>query len=495
MRIKLILLLLFPLSYAQAESTQNMWHSTQNGIRHFFDHRSTANSHIADLKQLSDFQLESTLTQTNSKNITTTTLPEKLALSSKNQSTRIGLIEAIHHALQQRPEISRQIARVAGQSANIDVAKSQYFPQISGGIATADLSSKDRGQQVLQLSATQMLYDFGKVKSSVNIEQNKLLQEQAQVLVSMDDIAFQVADAIVNIQRYQEISHIAEQQLKGIQRIAEIANLRAQAGISSQADPIQAQSNIEAAQSNKIVQETQLRQYQQKLRTLLGYDTRQIIWELPNRVIQDAGLYQEPEFNQIPQMMVAQMAVNIAKAQKQQKQLSRYPTLHLKGNLSQALNGRNPNNNKEDGFDSAIMLEATSQLYQGGAISAQNRAASYAESAAKADMQSIYLEVLEQVRLIREEIENKQRQMQVLSTRRATTIRTRELYQEQYKLGTRTVVDLLNAEQSIHSAAQEIAAARHDIYSALIRHIHVTGRSRDIYQFNHLNIQGFEVQP
>ncbi|BCT89448.1 hypothetical protein RYU24_18530 [Acinetobacter variabilis] len=38
--------------------------------------------------------------------------------------------------------------------------------------------------------------------------------------------------------------------------------------------------------------------------------------------------------------------------------------------------------------------------------------------------------------------------MDVLAQRRETTVRTKELYQEQYKLGTRTVVDLLNAEQA-----------------------------------------------
>jgi hypothetical protein len=39
---------------------------------------------------------------------------------------------------------------------------------------------------------------------------------------------------------------------------------------------------------------------------------------------------------------------------------------------------------------------------------------------------------------------------------RCTTVRTRELYQEQYKLGTRSLVDLLNAEQAIHSANSEL---------------------------------------
>lgn len=139
------------------------------------------------------------------------------------------------------------------------------------------------------------------------------------------------------------------------------------------------------------------------------------------------------------------------------------------------------------------MLEASSTFFQGGAISARNRAASYAEEAAKAQVSTVYLDVLDQTRLIQTEVESKQKQMVVLAQRRETTKRTKELYQEQYKLGTRTVVDLLNAEQAIHGAAQEIEAARYDIYTALIRYIEITGRSRAVYQLNNTPIQGLEV--
>lgn len=141
------------------------------------------------------------------------------------------------------------------------------------------------------------------------------------------------------------------------------------------------------------------------------------------------------------------------------------------------------------------MLEASSNFYQGGAIAAQTRAASYAEEAARAQVNTSYLEVLDQVRLIREQIENKKRQMSILVQRRETTVRTKELYQEQYKLGTRTVVDLLNAEQAIHSAAQEIVSSQYDVYAALVQYIQVTGRTRATYDLNNTTIQGFEVQP
>lgn len=167
----------------------------------------------------------------------------------------------------------------------------------------------------------------------------------------------------------------------------------------------------------------------------------------------------------------------------------------MKGSLSQAVNGRNPNNNEDDGFYNSIMLEANSNLYQGGATASQTRAASYAEEAAKAKVNRVYLDVLDEIRSLREEIENKQRQIVSLIARKETTVRTRELYQEQYKLGTRSAVDLLNAEQAIHSAAQEIENARFDIYDAIVRYIFVTGRSRDLYDLNHISIQGFEIQP
>ena len=492
-----VLLLPFsvPIAYVHAETSIDYLNSVKSGISQLFTPKLSEDVNKASIKSFSHFQLDTSKVQ-ELPQVTHSVIGKKpLGQSLIQQSSRLSFNDAIHGALQRRPEITQSIASVAAQNAYIDVAKAQYYPQLSGGIGTGDLTSGERGRQVLSLSATQMLYDFGKVKTSVNVEQAKLLQEQAKVLVTLDDIAYQVADAIVNIKRYQDIVLIANQQIKGIGRIAEIANLRAKAGISSQADPIQAQSNLEAAQSNLIIQQTYLGQYQQKLRTLLGYDISAIHWQIPERLVQGSELYHDPQFNQIPSMMVAQVGVEVAKLQKQRTKLSNYPTLNVKGSLSQAINGRNPNNNEDDGFYNSIMLEASSNFYQGGAIASQTRAASYAEEAAKAQVNTTYLEILDQIRLIREEIENKQKQIGVLAARKETTIRTKELYQEQYKLGTRTVVDLLNAEQAIHSAAQEIEAARYDIYNGIVRYIRVTGRSRDLYDLNNISIQGFEVQP
>ena len=148
-----------------------------------------------------------------------------------------------------------------------------------------------------------MLYDFGQVKSSVDEQKAKLLLNQASVLVSIDDISAQVASAIVNIKRYQESTRIANEQIRGVSRITEIAQLRAQAGISSQADPVQAQSYLEAARSNLISQQTQLSLHQERLRTLLGRDISQSVWQLPDSLVRNSDIYAETQFNQIPALL------------------------------------------------------------------------------------------------------------------------------------------------------------------------------------------------
>lgn len=479
--------------FAQENNNNEVKASLKDSLNRFVAPTSSQDFKTVSLQELSNFQYDDRAVREFPRIQRFADQPLEQNIAQIPQ--RLTLQQAVHIALQRHPEISQAVSALAGQNAAIDVARAAYYPQLSGGLSTADLTSGERGRQLMNLNATQLLYDFGKVKTNVSTEEARLLSEQADVLVQIDDIAEQVAVSIVNIKRYQALVYVAQRQKVGIARIAEIAQLRAQAGISSQADPVQAQSYVEAAESNLIVQQTQLSIYQQKLRTLLGFAVDDIQWDIPEHLMSDLEQTSSFNINDLPRMMVAHADVEIAKLRTKQTQLSRYPTVNMKGSLSQAVNGRNPNNSQDNGFYSSIMLEANSHFYQGGATGAQIRAASFAEEAAKAKVNQIYLETMDRVRLIQAEVQNKKRQMNILTARAATTARTKELYQEQYKLGTRTVVDLLNAEQAIHSAAQEIENVRYDIYSSVVQYIAATGKTRQLYQLNNTLIQGVEVKP
>ncbi|MEB3755118.1 TolC family protein [Acinetobacter sp. MD2(2019)] len=477
-RIFLLQLFISMTSYAKAEVDEG-----RKKADWVFSNAVTGQENRIQISKISNYQF-SPLTQEQ-------TFAKSTAFSAK----QISLINAVQQAVTTHPDIQQQVSSLAAQNENIHVAQAAYFPQLSGGISTGDMTTGERGRQLISLNVTQMLYDFGKVKTSVDIQQTRLWAEQAQLLISIDDVALRTSSAIINIKRSQEMVQIAERQIAGIQKIVEITQLRAQAGVSSQADPVQAKSYLQAAQTNLLTQQSLLNQYQLQLRSLIGLNLGEKQWDIPNFLIARSSLYDEPNFKKIPKMMHASAEIQTAQAQKIQTKLSRYPTLNVKGSLNQAVNGRNPNNNEDNGLYSSIMLEANSNFFQGGAIAAQARSASYAEQAAKAKLNSVYLDVLDQVRLNREQVESKQNQMKILQARQMTTIKTKELYQEQYKLGTRTALDLLNAEQAIHAVASDIESTRYDIYSSLVQFIAATGKSREVYSLDHLNIHGVTIQP
>ncbi|NHB58553.1 TolC family protein [Acinetobacter sp. 194] len=480
-------------SFAEDKNKIN-FHEVKQNVQRLFVPKSNDDYQKVQLSELSNFEYHSEqITQLPL--ISFTAEHQKQVFKTAAKITNMSINEAVQMAVKRHPTISQGVSSLSAQNANIDFAKSGYYLQLSAGLTTGDLTSRQYGRQLFEVSARQLLYDFGKTKTNVDLEKTRLLAYQANFLVGVDDIAAQVANSVVNVRRYEELIRIAKEQIKGIARILEIASLRANAGISSQADPIQAETYLQAAEANLIVQQTQLNLYQQKLSTLLGMDVKNIKFDVSESLIRSSDIYDDPQYNKIPHMMLAKVQSDLAHLEKKQTQLTAYPTLSVRGSVSQAINGQHPDTGKSNDTDANMMLEVSSNFYQGGAIAAKTRSASYAEQAAKARLDEIYLQTQDNIRFAQEQIENKQKQMNVLFIQQAATAKTKELYQEQYKLNTRTLVDLLNAEQSIHSAHQQIESIRYDIYTHIIDYISSAGKSRDVYQLNHLVIQGIEIQP
>ena len=404
--------------------------------------------------------------------------------------THLNLNDAILLAVQRHPSITQAVAQISQQQANIRAAQAGYLPALTGTIQVGDLTSSQRGRQIYSLKASQLLYDFGKVKTNVDIQQAKTILEQANALISVDDIAQTTSRTVLAIQHYQHLVDIAQEQLNGMQHLYEIAELRANAGISSRADPVQAQSYVDYAKSYLITQQSNLRQNQQRLNVLLGFDVSHTQFEVSDRLLEHSGFYDDVPLNEVPKLVSAKAEMDVATAQKQQAKTGVYPTIALTGTFNQAVNGRNPNTVEKNGHDTAVYLTLNTNLYQGGAIKAQTQAADFAEQAAQAKLSANYLELIETTRNAHEVIDHTQQQIWVLVDKQKVTAKTRELYEDQYKLGHRTILDLLSAEQSYHSARAEKEQALYSIYDTLAQYIATTGKTRSVYDLNNKNIQG-----
>jgi len=405
----------------------------------------------------------------------------------------LDLVAAVRVAVAWQPAIGAAVAELARRGSAIDVARAGYMPAVHGGVNLGRQSSGVHRPQVA-LNVSQMLYDFGRVGSQVGEAEAGVRQAQAEVLQQIDAVATQTALAVVELSRYQALMAIAEEQVRALGEVARITELRARLGASTRVDPVQAQARVQAAQVYGLQLRAQAQQWRARLVALLGAGLPDRVAPLPAERLATPAPAASTEAPVWPAVLAAEAERQASLARLDGARATRLPTLSLEAFVSRYLGGSG-NPLVRDG-DHGLYLKLSSPTLQGGAMAAQEKAAAQAVVAAEARVQAKRIELQDRLQGLDERIAGLQALRQPLRERQHSITETRTLYREQYlSLGTRSALDLLNAEQEIAQAAFDVAQNQHDLWAAQVNRIEADGRAREVYGINHSRVQGLEVLP
>lgn len=427
--------------------------------------------------------------------------PGTNAASAADRAQALGWREAIAIAVNRYPTIASAMGTLAQQDELVRVARAGYLPQVKGGITSGEQGEYGSGQ-VATLGVTQMLYDFGKTRSAVDRERAGLRREQAVVLQAIDEVVEQTAQALIEAHRYQVLQQSAKTRIEALRKVQEITELRASAGAATRSDPVQARARVEAARAHELEIESQLRQWRERLLTYLGPGAVPAeVAAAPGDLLEQGGpvgLPDEMELRRLPQILAADAERAMAEAELDNARAQRYPTISFEANANKRMGPAGNRYEQIYGKDtySTAFVSVNSSLYQGGALAAQSRAGASALAAADAKLQAARLTALDDLRGHGERIEGLKRRIGVLEERVRSITETRELYWDQYlSLGTRNVLDLLNAEQEISQSVEDLANARHDLWAAQLGWLVDAGLAREAFGLNNTRVQGVELLP
>ncbi|KIQ02530.1 type I secretion protein TolC [Pseudomonas fulva] len=415
-------------------------------------------------------------------------------VNSQPRAGALGLRDAVAIAVNRHPSILSAASAISQQEGAVDQARAGYYPRISAGVNSGRVSTYGHGQ-IATVSVSQMLHDFGKVSGSVNQAQGQVFKQQALLLKQIDTIAEETAQTLLEVHRQQALLKIASDQVRAMQSVLEMVKLRADSGLTSQSDFIQATTREQSARSNHQQVSTLLDQWRARLATLVGDNQPNTIATPPSDLEHAAHLDSPWDYTRLPDVLAAEADRKSANGQLENAKAQRYPTIALEGSANKALSGTNPNNGIDQGSYNTAMITGSMMLYQGGAVSAQIRSATAGIERADALIREARLAAENQLRSSRKQAVGARIRMGILGQRMASMTETRELYREQYRVGTRSVLDLLNAEQEVYQAAAELETTRHDYWAGLVTYIGATGRSREAYSLNDTSIQQIEIQP
>ena len=396
---------------------------------------------------------------------------------------KLQLFEAVRSALNEHPAIAESLGRLDAQQEQVEVARAGYWPQLRTGINTGYRHTTGRSEEALTLSASQMLYDFGKVSSAVEAAASGVDREEASVLLAAEDLIRETTQAFIEARRYEELLELATEQIKAIAELEELATKRSALGASSVSDQMQAQSRREAARAVQLQMQAQRDQWHSALEKLIGSSQRLTLDEAYPEPLEGLCPRLPENFENAPRIVVAEAERAEAEAAIRQARAEQRPTLSLNADFEHYLNRDTGTAQQLDDQELVVSLNLTSNLFQGGALRARSRAAEHALQSASAARDRALLELSRFYREARDRSRSLTTSLALQDERYDSIVKTQELYRHQYlSLGTRTLLDILNTEQEIFQTQVDKQNTLFDLRSLQIDCLYSVGGLRDTFR-------------
>jgi len=411
-----------------------------------------------------------------------------------SDGSSLSMEAAVRRALGWHPAVDEANGHIYQSEERIRAAQAGYYPKINAGVNSGYQSTnRDGWRPKLEVSGSQMLYDFGKVSSSVDAESAGKKINSARLLLTVDNLVRDTANAVVEVQRYRELSRLSQAQVEGVKTIAGLVKERSDQGASTMSDKVQADARVESALATQWQYQSEANRWQVALASLVGGSPTSVNpKEGEPKWLANACNMEAPDWTEVPTMLEAQAQKEEAIAQLAASKAEAFPTISLEAATGYDLNsGRDLRTGNDRQPEYSVGVNVSSSIYNGGQTSARKRAAAYALQSSEAAISTARLDIQRNLLESRSQIGTLSRLLSSLQSRAEMMVKTRDLYREQYlSLGTRTLLDLLNAEQELHDSRFQMANTVHDLRRLRISCLYSSGKARESFDINPAMLRG-----
>ncbi|WP_047608346.1 TolC family outer membrane protein [Rahnella aquatilis] len=392
------------------------------------------------------------------------------AAPTEEMRASLTLQDAILRAFARNPQISEAAAQIRVGRGNLDEAKSAWYPQIAlQGTAGKSHQTDSAGSLSNNASAgvqlSQLLYDFGRTGGSISQQEYLSDSYRYSLYSTMTDVALSTLQAYLSVKRYQALSLAARDNIASLERVRDTARLRADAGLSSQSDVLQAQTRIAGMKATVEQYRAQQRSAQAQLTVLTGVVSDNLP-DLPQSLLDQKVTLNKIPYENSTLVRAAQAKQQAAIEEVNQTEAQHWPTLKVQA-------GRTRYENSGGGgsyWDDQVQLAVDAPVYQGGAVSAKIRAAEGQRQAAQAEVEKAKLDINQKASAAYADMIGGQQRQLAGEEQFGSATHTRSVYQDEYKLSKRSLNDLLSVEQDVFQADTSRIGALYDGWDATVRY-------------------------
>ena len=404
------------------------------------------------------------------KKLTALTLALLGSWSAQAQALPETLVKAARQAVLTNPEVQARWNgfKAAGQEQS--TARGGYFPQLdlkaSVGSEDRATPSADYGRYDIngaQLTLNQMLFDGLFTPSEVKRLGYAKLVRYYELAEISEATALEAVRAYVDVVRFQEQVETATQNYVEHKQSAQLVEERTKGGVGRGVDVEQASGRLALAESTLLAELTNLHDASTRYLRVIGEKPPGKLPGLPEpfnlgsmpastEALLQQGLSGSPTLN---------AALENARAYQQAvatRQAAFMPRVDLRGYAS-----RDENLSGDLGTTDVkgVELVLNYNLYRGGADSARKRQAEDQQAQARDLQEKACRDVRQTLTIAYSDVRSLGEQQRYLNRHRLATEKSREAYRQQFDLGQRTLLDVLDSQREYYDASRAYVNARH----------------------------------
>lgn len=417
--------------------------------------------------------------------------------ASLKLSIQLGLIAALLHAplaigqsleqavaetLATNPEIKRAYNEFMSRNQATRSSVGDYLPSVdleaSAGYEDYDNTTNSTGDYEpldATISLRQLIWDGSITYHDIQRNKAEAEAQRYQLLADAQDKALRVTEIYLDTLEAQEVLALSQTNFSVHQRIFTDINKRTDSGIGSTADLAQIEGRLARSRSNLIAADNNLQDkitefFREVGNSPVNLEKPEVDQNyIPTSL--DNALNKAKDNN--PVLFVAQNDIDAANYQYKQAKGNFYPTFSIEASQEwgEDLDGT-PGHTDE--FKAILKMEYN--LYNGGSDLAESRRAAYQFSQSKDVRDRAHRLLEESTRLAWSGMELALNQTQYLQKHVDASARTVIAYEKQFKIGKRTLLDVLNTENELFEARKAYLDAHYAGILAKYRVLNATGQ-------------------
>ena len=384
------------------------------------------------------------------------------------------LSEAFAQAYLYNPTLTAQRAKLRATDEGVPQALSGWRPtvQFTGAVGTAVVDSRPPSvlgsgntqyiqPRTVDLNITQPIFTSGRTSGLVKEAEHTVLAQRAQTVATEEQVLFSVAQAYLDVVLAQAVLDLDINNEQVLRRQLQVTTDQFRVGQGTRTDVAQSESRLALATADRVQAEGNLQSVRANYERVVGHPPDKLTApkerpRLPATLEEAIGLAQSSN----PNVIFADFSAQAGEDNVQATRGLLGPQLSIVGDVNKATELLIPGHEQSE---ASVIARLTMPLYEAGSVYAQTRAAKQTVTQLRDQLLDARRAAIQQATRDWEQILSlRQRIVSLNATIRAAGIALDGVRQEE-QAGTRTVLDVLNAQQELLSDQTSLVTTQHDL--------------------------------